>query len=98
MLNRPEEYLQHAGKGAYEQLRIEDAEYAEKIEKIVIRIVQLLGKEQLRKLGSRQMAKLVMVEGIVVRATPVRPMVLAGSIQMQTLRNHEHGRTNRAIP
>ena len=46
------------GKGAYEQLRIEDSEYAEKIEKIVIRIVQLLGKEQLRKLGSRQMAKL----------------------------------------
>ena len=35
-----------------------------------------LGKEQLRKLGSRQMSKLVMVEGIVVRATPVRPMVL----------------------
>ncbi|MGA3058763.1 MAG: minichromosome maintenance protein MCM [Candidatus Bathyarchaeia archaeon] len=76
LLNKPEEYLQHAGKGAYEQLRIEDAEYAEKIEKIIPRIVKLLGKEQLRKLGSRQMAKLVMVEGIVVRATPVRPMVL----------------------
>ncbi|MGA3111038.1 MAG: minichromosome maintenance protein MCM [Candidatus Bathyarchaeia archaeon] len=81
LLNRPEEYLQHAGKGAYEQLRIEDAEYAEKIEKIIIRIVQLLGKEQLRKLGSKQMAKLVMVEGIVVRATPVRPMVLVGAFK-----------------
>src|SRR5665647_1226090 len=41
LLNKPEEYLQHAGKGAYEQLRIEDAEYAEKIEKINVRIVQL---------------------------------------------------------
>ncbi len=81
VLNRPEEYLQHAGKGAYEQLRIEDAEYAEKIEKITIRIVQLLGKEQLRKLGSKQMTKLVMVEGIVVRATPVRPMVLQGAFK-----------------
>ncbi|MGO8806273.1 MAG: minichromosome maintenance protein MCM [Candidatus Bathyarchaeia archaeon] len=81
VLNRPEEYLQHAGKGAYEQLRIEDSEHAEKIEKIVIRIVQLLGKEQLRKLGSRQMSKLVMVEGIVVRATPVRPMVLVGAFK-----------------
>ena len=98
LLNKPEEYLQHAGKGAYEQLRIEDAEYAEKIEKINVRIVKLLGKEQLRKLGSRQMAKLIMVEGIVVRATPVRPMVLAGSLQMQTLWNHEHGRANRTIP
>ena len=25
LLNRPEDYLQHAGKGAYEQLRIEDS-------------------------------------------------------------------------
>ena len=81
LLNRPEEYLQHAGKGAYEQLRIEDSEYAEKIEKINIRVVELLGKEQLRKLGSRQMAKLIMVEGIVVRATPVRPMVLQGAFK-----------------
>ena len=81
LLNKPEEYLQHAGKGAYEQLRIEDAEYAEKIEKINARIVKLLGKEQLRKLGSRQMAKLVMVEGIVVRATPVRPMVLQAAFK-----------------
>lgn len=81
LLNKPEEYLQHAGKGAYEQLRIEDSEYAEKIEKINVRIIQLLGKEVLRKLGSRQMSKLIMVEGIVVRATPVRPMVLQGAFK-----------------
>ena len=81
LLNKPEEYLQHAGKGAYEQLRIEDAEHAEKIEKINVRIVQLLGKEVLRKLGSRQMSKLIMIEGIVVRATPVRPMVLQGAFK-----------------
>jgi replicative DNA helicase Mcm len=81
LLNKPGEYLQHAGKGAYEQLRIEDAEYAEKIEKINARIVKLLGKEQLRKLGSRQMAKLIMVEGIVVRATSVRPMVLQAAFK-----------------
>ena len=81
VLNKPEEYLQHAGKGAYEQLRIEDAEYAEKLEKIIVRIVKLLGKEQLRKLGSRQMSKLIMVEGIVVRATPTRPMVQQGAFK-----------------
>ena len=81
LLNKPEEYLQHAGKGAYEQLRIEDSEYAEKIEKVIVRIVKLLGKEQLRKLGSKQMTKLVMIEGIVVRATPVRPMVLQAAFK-----------------
>jgi replicative DNA helicase Mcm len=75
LLSKPEEFLQHAGKGAYEQLRIEDAEYAEKMEKVIVRVIKLLGKEQLRKLGARQMSKLVMIEGIVVRATPVRPMV-----------------------
>ena len=81
LLSRPEEYLQHAGKGAYEQLRIEDSEYAEKIEKIIIRVSKLLGKEQLRRLGSKQMTKLIMIEGIVVRATPVRPMVLMGAFK-----------------
>ncbi len=81
LLNKPEEYLQHAGKAAYEQLRIEEAEYAEKIEKVLIRVVKLLGKEQLRRLGSKQMGKLILVEGIVVRATPVRPMVLQAAFK-----------------
>ncbi|MGE5554907.1 MAG: minichromosome maintenance protein MCM [Methanocella sp.] len=81
LLAKPEEYLQYASKGAFEQLRIEDALYAEKIDKIIVRVVKLLGKEQLRKLGSRNMGKLVMVEGIIVRATPVRPMVQIGAFK-----------------
>ena len=76
LMEKPDDFLQHAGNAAYAQLGIEDAEYAGKIEKVIVRIVNLLGKEQLRKLGSKQMGKLVMVEGIVVRATPVRPMVM----------------------
>ncbi|MBN1244631.1 minichromosome maintenance protein MCM, partial [Candidatus Bathyarchaeota archaeon] len=76
LMEKPDDFLQHAGNAAYAQLGIEDAEYAGKIEKVTVRIVNLLGKEQLRKLGSKQMGKLVMVEGIVVRATPVRPMVM----------------------
>ena len=81
LLAKPEEYLKYAGKGAHDQLKIEDAEYAEKLEKIVVRVVKLLGKEQLRRLGARNMSKLVMVEGIVVRATPVRPMVQIGAFK-----------------
>jgi replicative DNA helicase Mcm len=76
LLEKPDDFLQHAGNAAYAQLGIEDAEYASKLEKLTVRIVNLLGKEQLRKLGSKQMGKLVMIEGIVVRATPVRPMVM----------------------
>jgi replicative DNA helicase Mcm len=81
LMEKPDDFLQHAGNAAYAQLGIEDAEYAGKIEKITVRIVQLLGKEQLRKLGSKQMGKLVMIEGIVVRATPVRPMVMIAAFR-----------------
>ncbi|MBT0158822.1 minichromosome maintenance protein MCM [Candidatus Bathyarchaeota archaeon A05DMB-2] len=81
LLEKPDDYLQYASNAAYAQLGIQDAEYAEKIEKVTVRIVQLLGKEQLRKLGSKQLGKLVMVEGIVVRATPVRPMVMKASFK-----------------
>ena len=81
LLEKPDETLEHADKAAYEQLGIEDSEYADKIEKVAVRIVQLLGKEQLRKLGSKQMGKLVLIEGIVVRATPVRPMVMNASFR-----------------
>jgi len=76
LLEKPDDFLQHADNAVYAQLGIEDAEYAGKIEKVTVRIEKLLGKEPLRKLGSKQMGKLVMVEGIVVRATPVRPMVM----------------------
>jgi replicative DNA helicase Mcm len=81
LLEKPDIYLEHANNGAYAQLGIEEREYAEKIEKIVVRIIQLLGREQLRKLGSKQMGKLVMIEAIVVRATPVRPMVMQAAFK-----------------
>jgi replicative DNA helicase Mcm len=81
LLEKPDDFLQHAGNAAYAQLGIEDAEYSEKLERVTVRIIQLLGKEQLRKLGSKQLGKLIMVEGIVVRATPVRPMVMSASFK-----------------
>ncbi len=78
LLEKPDEYLRHANNAAYDQLRIEDPEYAEKLkaEAVSIRIAKLLEIAQLRKLGSDHIGKLVMVEGIVVRSTPVRPMVM----------------------
>ncbi|MFB3887855.1 MAG: LAGLIDADG family homing endonuclease [Candidatus Bathyarchaeia archaeon] len=81
LLEKPDEYLDHANKAAYQQLGIEDQEYAQKLEKVTVRITQLLGPEQLRKLGSKQMGKLVMIEAIVIRATPVRPMVMQAAFK-----------------
>ncbi|HUU88192.1 MAG TPA: minichromosome maintenance protein MCM [Candidatus Glassbacteria bacterium] len=81
LMDKPDDFLQYASNAAYTQLEIEDLEYSQKLEKIIVRIIQLLGREQLRKLGSRQLGKLVLVEGIVVRATPVRPMVMMASFK-----------------
>jgi len=82
---RPDEYLKHANNAAYSQLQTEDPEYAEKIaekgETVTARIVRLLDTAQLRKLGSDHIGKLVMIEGIVVRSTPVRPMVMRAAFK-----------------
>jgi replicative DNA helicase Mcm len=81
LLERPEEYLKHANSAAYAQLQIEDPEYAEKAGSVDARIVRLLEATPLRKLGSQQIGKLVMVEGIVVRSSPVRPMVMQAAFK-----------------
>ena len=81
LLEKPDEYLKHANNAAYAQLQIEDPEYAERIEMVTVRIVQLLETAQLRKLGSNNIGRLVMVEAIVVRSTPVRPMVMQASFK-----------------
>jgi replicative DNA helicase Mcm len=81
LLEKPDEYLRHANNAAYAQLQIEDPEYAEKTETITVRIIRLLEAAALRKLGSIHIMRLVMVEGIVVRSTPVRPMVMQAAFK-----------------
>lgn len=83
LMERPDEYLKNANNAAYDQLRIEDPEYAEKLETqaINVRVVRLLEAAPLRRLGSNHIGKLVMVEGIVVRSTPVRPMVMQATFK-----------------
>jgi replicative DNA helicase Mcm len=85
LLEEPDEYLKHANNAAYAQLQTEDPEYAEKMadkkETVIIRVVRLLEPAQLRKLGSDHIGKLVMIEGIVVRSTPVRPMVMQAAFK-----------------
>ena len=76
----PDECLKHVRNAAFTQLQIEDPEYAERMdpEQLAVRIVKLLEHAILRKLGSRHIGKLVMIPGIIVRSTPVRPMVMTG--------------------
>jgi replicative DNA helicase Mcm len=80
LLEKPDEYLKHADNAAQNQLAIEAPEYAEK-QKITVRVVRLLEPTPLRKLGAAHIGKLVMIEGIVVRSTPVRPMVMRAAFK-----------------
>ena len=50
----------------------EDPDYAEQVEKFVVRISNLPQKTGLRRIRSSMIGKLVMIEGILVRATPVK--------------------------
>jgi len=57
-------------------MRVEDPEYAEHAGRIFARFRRLPEKRALRKIGAEDMKKLALVEGIVVRTTQVRPMIL----------------------
>lgn len=81
ILENPDEYLEYVEKAAYSQLQIEDPEYAEQTEEVIVRFRGLPETRPLRKLGSEQIGRLLMVEGIVVRATPVSPLVLKAAFK-----------------
>jgi len=76
LIESPTAILAQAGVIAKEQLRIEEPEYAEKVREVTVRINRLPDLLPLRKLSSTYIGKLVSIEGIVVRATPVRPLVV----------------------
>jgi replicative DNA helicase Mcm len=73
---RPDDYIGYASSAATAQMRVEDPEYAEHAGRIFARFRRLPEKRALRKIGAEDMKKLALVEGIVVRTTQVRPMIL----------------------
>ncbi len=80
LLSQPEEYLEHGNNAAFDQLQIQDPEYADKIRDIGVS-VRLRGipfSTPIRKLSSEHIGRLVMLEGIIIRATNVRPLVTNG--------------------
>ncbi len=81
LVHKPDEYVQHANRAAYAQLQIEEPEYAQEIEQVTVRFRGLPASTQLRILGSAHIGKLVMVEGIIVRASPVNPMVMRAAFK-----------------
>ena len=73
---RPDDFIGYASSAATAQMRVEDPEYAEHAGRIFARFRRLPEKRTLRKIGAEDLKKLALVEGIVVRTTQVRPMIL----------------------
>jgi replicative DNA helicase Mcm len=81
LMDNPDEYLEYANRAAKAQLQIEEPEYAEEIVNITVRFRGLPEATPLRVLGSKHIGKFVMLDGIVVRASPARPMVMEAAFK-----------------
>jgi len=77
IIEKFDEYLEYANNAAFDQLRIEDPEYAERIKDlgVTVRFRGLPFSTRMRSLGSDHIGKLVMLEGIIIRTTTVQPLV-----------------------
>ena len=76
LLDQPHNTLIPFGRTVLSKLRIRDPEHAKQIEEVNVRFRRLPLEIPLRELGAGHIGKLVMVSGIIVRATPVSPFIL----------------------
>ena len=76
LVNKPDDNLPILQRAALMQLRIEDPEYAESLEEVKVRIYDLYDKVELRNVGAPLIGKLIAIEGVVVKATTIKPKAL----------------------
>lgn len=81
VVNEPLTYLLILSRAAYKQLQIENPEYAAKLTNFYARVHNLPVITPIREIRSAHLRKLIMVDGIVVRATVVKPMLDVGVFQ-----------------
>jgi replicative DNA helicase Mcm len=77
LTRKPDEYLKHLDDAAFNQLKIEDPDYAGSLtKKLYARLRGLPERTPLREIGAEDMGKLVMLDGIIVRSTVVQPLLI----------------------
>lgn len=81
VLEKPDEYLEYLDRAAWAQLKIEDPEFAEEVRRISVRFRHLPDHLNIRKLGSKNIARLILIDGIIVRSTSVKPLLVKASFQ-----------------
>ncbi len=77
VVEKPDDYITYATSAATAQMRVEDPEYAEHAGKIFARFRRLPERTALRKIGAEHLRKIILVDGIVVRATQVKPTIVS---------------------
>ena len=75
VLNDPSEHIPKFDAVVLSKLRIRDPEYAEAIGRVHVRFRGLPQETPLRRISSDHIGRLVMVNGIIVRATAVMPLL-----------------------
>ncbi|MCW4038159.1 MAG: minichromosome maintenance protein MCM [Candidatus Bathyarchaeota archaeon] len=75
LVDQPDVYVGRAEEAALAQLRIEDPEYAGEIDRVRLRFRGLPETTLLRLMGADHINRLIMVEGILVRASSVQPFL-----------------------
>lgn len=81
LIDRPDEYLPYIERSAWAQLKIEDPEYAELTKRVRVRFRKLPERYSLRRIGAEHLGKLLLLDGIIVRATPVKPLITRAAFQ-----------------
>ncbi len=81
IVDKPDELMVKADKSALAQMAIEDPEYAESIESLHVRLRRLPDKVQLRRVGADCIGRLISLDGIVVRATPIKPLIVKAAFK-----------------
>jgi len=81
LIDKPDEYLPYIERSAWAQLKIEDPEYAELTKRVRVRFRKLPERYSLRRIGAEHLGKLLLLDGIIVRATPVKPLITRAAFQ-----------------
>lgn len=81
LIDKPDDHLPYVERSSWAQLKIEDPALAELVKRIKVRFRRLPDRYSLRRLGAEHLAKLLLVDGIIVRATPVKPMITRAAFQ-----------------
>ena len=76
VLRDPDRILDLFSRVVYDKLRLRDPVYADTQKKIHVRIRGLPSDTPLRKIGSEHIGKLVLIHGIIVRASATTPQVM----------------------